>query len=61
MKPDCFASLNCPEDYKCPLFEECGQALVEETEKMPLEVWHIVQRQMIENKSIISWKVRSKK
>jgi hypothetical protein len=61
MRLSCFGSLNCPENYKCPLFEQCGKALLDETMAMPLEVWHIVQRRIVENKTCISWEARAKK
>jgi len=52
VKPDCFASLNCPEDYKCPLFEECGKALIDELESVPIEAWRIIQRKIYEEKML---------
>jgi hypothetical protein len=61
MKPECFGSLNCSEDYECPLFEACGKAFFDELESVPLEVWHIIQKQLVENKAKISWEVRTKK
>lgn len=48
-RPECFGSLNCGEDYECPLWVHCGKALIEELTLVPLGVFHLAyERQMTE-------------
>lgn len=61
MKLWCFGSLNCDEDFVCPLYQQCGKAVFDEKFAMPIEALQILNNKLENRKGPQLWKERTKK
>jgi hypothetical protein len=51
-RPACYGSLNCPENYECPLTTPCGKAFFDELSSVPLEAWRMIQQRVYAEKMV---------